>query len=562
MWAIAGKNIMAGKILKSILTVAIAVLLIGFFVITQLLYQDFTYIQHTQLKAELYFAATATEKLGKQYLEQLPSDRYRLTWVDSDGRVLFDSWADSQSMENHSDREEIRKALKNGIGSSSRYSSTLTEKTIYEATRLSDGSVLRISISSNTTAALVLDMLYPIGMIGLLAIIPSVWLARRMAKQVVEPLNQLNLDEPLANNTYEELLPLLQRIHSQHQEIETQMQLLKCKQREFDQITGNMKEALVLLDTDHRIISINPAAVQLFQSSSACEGKGFCAKQCETDMDAAIRSAEKHGHAEFTASVNESKYFFNISRIESDAVVQGVVILAFDVTERENAEQLRRDFTSNVSHELKTPLQSIIGSAELIENGIVKPEDMPRFVGHIRKEASRLVKLIEDIIRLAQLDEGASMPSEEVSLYTLSREVQEVLLYTAEEKKVRITVSGDMGRIWGIQSLLFELIYNLVDNAVRYNKEGGSVQVSVAEEDDKVRLCVSDTGIGISPDHHSKILERFYRVDKSHSKSSGGTGLGLSIVKHAVKYHQGVISLESEVGKGTNISVTLKKHIS
>lgn len=221
-------------------------------------------------------------------------------------------------------------------------------------------------------------------------------------------------------------------------------------------------------------------------------------------------------------------------------MVQGVVILAFDVTERENAEQLRRDFTSNVSHELKTPLQSIIGSAELIENGIVKPEDMPRFVGHIRKEASRLVKLIEDIIRLAQLDEGASMPSEEVSLYTLSREVQEVLLYTAEEKKVRITVSGDMGRIWGIQSLLFELIYNLVDNAVRYNKEGGSVQVSVAEEDDKVRLCVSDTGIGISPDHHSKILERFYRVDKSHSKSSGGTGLGLSIVKHAVKYHQGV----------------------
>lgn len=550
---------MTGKILKSILSVAIAVLLTSFLVITGLLYRDSTNIQRTLLKDELHFAATATEQLGTAYLTNLPSERYRLTWVSDDGIVLFDSRADSQAMENHSDREEIQEALKDGTGSSSRYSSTLTEKTIYEATRLSDGSVLRISTSSHTAAALLLGLLYPMAVIAILAIVLSIWLARRMAKQVVEPLNRLNLDEPMTNDTYEELQPLLQRINSQHQEIKLQMQLLKRKQREFDQITGNMKEALILLDSDHHIISINPAAIHLFQMVSDCEGQLFYTEQYEPNMTHALQYAEEHGHAEFTASASESKYLFNINRIESDSVVQGIVILAFDVTEQANAEQLRRDFTSNVSHELKTPLQSIIGSAELIENGIVKPADMPRFVGHIRKEASRLVTLIEDIIRLAQLDEETSMPIEEVSLLTLSKEVQEVLNYAAEEKKVTVSVCGDNGIMSGVQSLLFELIYNLVDNAIRYNREGGSVDISITEEANHVCLCVADTGIGIPPEHHSKIFERFYRVDKSHSRQSGGTGLGLSIVKHAVKQHHGTITVDSQVGQGTSITVTLKK---
>ncbi len=552
---------MAGKILKSILSVAIAVLLISFLVITGLLYQDFTYIQHNQLEDKLLLAATATEQMGKEYLVQLPPDNYRLTWISSDGTVLFDSFADANTMENHSDREEIQEAFEEGTGDSLRYSDTLTEKTIYEAVLLEDGSVLRISVNRDTAAAMVIELLWPIIIIAIFAIILSAWLARRMAKQVVEPLNRLNLDEPMANNTYEELMPLLQRINSQHQEIELQMQLLKRKQQEFDKITGNMREALVLLDADHRIISINPAAIHLFQTASASEGKIFYVEQYEPELSRAIQAAKEHGHAEFTASVNENKFLFNVSSIEADNMVQGIVILAFDVTEQAHAEQIRRDFTSNVSHELKTPLHAIIGSAELIENGIVQTQDMPRFVGHIRKEASRLLNLIEDIIRLTQLDEGNVMPVEEVSLLEIANEVQELLNYASEEKNVTISVYGDNGIMCGVQSLLFELIYNLVDNAIRYNEAEGSVQVSITDEPEQVRLCVSDTGIGIAQEHLPHIFDRFYRVDKSHSRKSGGTGLGMSIVKHAVKYHHGSINVESEIGKGTRITVTLKKKI-
>ena len=551
---------MASKILKSILSVAIAVLLISFLVITGLLYQDFTSIQHNQLKDKLVLAATATENMGIEYLEQLPPDTYRLTWISSDGTVLFDSFADADTMGNHSDREEIQEALKDGTGDSLRYSDTLTEKTIYEAVLLEDGSVLRISVSRDTAAALVIELLWPIIIIAIFAIILSVWLARRMAKQVVEPLNRLNLDEPMENETYEELTPLLQRIHSQHQEIALQMQLLKRKQQEFDKITGNMKEALVLLGADNRIISINPAAIYLFHTS-ASEGKLFYAEQYEPELSRAIQSAKEYGHAEFTASVNENKFLFNVSSIEADNTVQGIVILAFDVTEQAHAEQIRRDFTANVSHELKTPLHAIIGSAELIENGIVQTQDMPRFVGHIRKEASRLLDLIEDIIRLAQLDEGNTMPVEEVSLLALANEAKEVLNYAAEEKDVAISVSGDNGIMCGVQSLLFELIYNLIDNAIRYNEAGGSVRVSITDEPEQVCMCVSDTGIGIPQEHLPHIFDRFYRVDKSHSRKSGGTGLGMSIVKHAVKYHHGSIHIDSEIGKGTRITVTLKKKI-
>ena len=540
--------------------VAVVVLLSSFLVITGLLYQDFTSIQHNQLEDKLLLAATGTEQSGKEYLEKLTYDGYRLTWISPDGVVMYDNSTDIITMENHSDREEFREALKYGMGDSSRHSSTLTEKTIYEAVLLSDGSILRISVSRDTSIALVLDMLYPMILIAVLAIILSIWLAQRMATQIVEPLNQLNLDRPLENDTYEELAPLLQRLDSQHQEIELQMQLLKHKQQEFDQITDNMKEALVLLDAEHRIISINPAAVRLFHTSLTNDGMQFHSKEYGPEINHAIQQAEKNGHAEFTASVNESKYLFNISCIESDETVLGIVLLAFDVTEQAQAEQLRRDFTANVSHELKTPLQTIIGSAELIENNIVQPQDMPRFVGHIRKEASRLLNLIEDIIRLAQLDSRNPMPVEEVSLLTLSYEVQDTLLYAAKEKNVSINVSGDTGKITGVHSLLYEMIYNLADNAIRYNNLGGSVQISIKDKDNQTCLCVSDTGIGIPLEHQSKIFERFYRVDKSHSRKSGGTGLGLSIVKHAVKYHHGSIQIDSVEGKGTSISCTLASY--
>jgi len=546
---------MTSKIFKSILSAAVAVLMASLVIITGVLYQYFGNVQEDQLKDELSLAAEATEQLGESYLENLDSDRYRLTWVASDGTVIFDSHADAAAMENHADREEIREALASGTGSSTRQSATLTEQTIYEATRLNDRSVLRISVSRATALVLVLGMLQPIAIVLVIAILFSAWLAHRMAKKVVEPLNQLNLDKPMENDVYEELSPLLLRIHAQHKEIKSQMQTLKHKQDEFDQITGNMREALILLDNTGRILSINPAARALFNTEIVCIGEDFLTVERKQNMRLALEEAKIQGHSDFRDRKNGKEYLFDLNRIDSDGKNQGMVILAFDITEQANAEKHRQEFTANVSHELKTPLQSIIGSAELMENGIVKVEDVPRFVGRIRKEASRLVTLIDDIIRLSQLDSGTDMPREDVSLRVLSEEVCETLSDAARMKNVSLDVTGDDGVINGVRRLLYEVVYNLCDNAIKYNNPGGSVKVSVEQKPGTICLSVQDTGIGISPEHQDKVFERFYRVDKSHSKQSGGTGLGLSIVKHAVQYHHGKITVDSELNKGTTISV-------
>ena len=518
---------MRSKIFKSILSVAIAVLLSSLVIIIGVLYPYFGGVQESQLKDELNLAADATEQLGESYLEGLDYNRYRLTWVDADGTVIFDSHADAVAMENHADREEIKEALVSGTGSSTRQSSTLTDQT----------------------------MLQPIAIVLVIAIALSAWLAHRMAKKVVEPLNKLNLEKPMENEAYEELSPLLHRIHAQHSEIKSQIRTLKRKQDEFDQITGNLKEGLVLLDSMGRIISINPAARTLFGAGIACVGEDFLTIDRKQNMRLALEEAKTQGHADFRAKENGREYQFDLSRIDSDGNSHGMVILAFDVTEQVNAEKHRQEFTANVSHELKTPLQSIIGSAELMENGIVKAEDVPHFVGHIRKEASRLVFLIDDIILLTELDEGAEMPHEDVSLKVLAEEVCETLADAAKLKDVSLEVTGDDGVVNGVRRLLYEVVYNLCDNAIKYNNPGGSVKVNVAQKPGEVLLSVQDTGIGISPEHQDKVFERFYRVDKSHSKQSGGTGLGLSIVKHAVQYHHGKIAVESELNKGTTISV-------
>lgn len=546
---------MTSKIFKSILSVAIAVLLASLVIIIGVLYPYFGGVQDSQLKDELSLAASATEQLGESYLEGLDYNRYRLTWVDADGTVLFDSHADAATMENHADREEIKEALVSGTGSSTRQSSTLTEQTIYEAAHLNDGSVLRISVSRATALLLVLGMLQPIAIVLVIAIALSAWLAHRMAEKVVEPLNKLNLEKPMENEAYEELSPLLHRIHAQHKEIEYQIRTLKRKQDEFDQITGNMKEGLVLLDSMGRIISINPAARTLFGAGIACVGKDFLTIDRKQNMRLALEEAKTQGHADFRAKKNGREYQFDLSRIDSDGNSHGMVILAFDVTEQVNAEKHRQEFTANVSHELKTPLQSIIGSAELMENRIVKDEDVPRFVGRIRREATRLVDVIDDIICLSQLDEGTEMPHEDVSLLALADDVCQTLSDAAKMKQVTLEVTGDDGVVNGVRRLLYEIVYNLCDNAIKYNSPGGSVKVNVAQKPGEVLLSVQDTGIGISPEHQDKVFERFYRVDKSHSKQSGGTGLGLSIVKHAVQYHHGKIAVESELNKGTTISV-------
>ncbi|MBP3294521.1 MAG: PAS domain S-box protein [Clostridia bacterium] len=552
---------MTGKIFRSFLTASLIVLLLSLLTVTAVLYNYFGSVQAEELRDKLNLAADAVEFLGEEYLAMQDSDRYRLTWVDSTGDVLFDTHEQASVMENHADREEIREALTGGTGSSSRYSSTLMEKTIYEAMKLTDGTILRISVNQSTVGALLLGLLQPILLIGIFAAVLSGILARSMAKRIVEPLNRLDLDNPLENDAYDELSPLLNHIHSLHQKIEHQLLTLKRRQDEFNHITENMKEGLVLLDSEDIVLSINSAAKAIFAADGRCVGEDFLLIDRHSEVIDTLRKAQTHGHAELHSERNGRIYQFDISRIQIDGRHHGTVILVIDITEKEDAERLRREFSANVSHELKTPLQSIIGSADLIENGLVKPEDMPRFVGHIRKEASRLVTLIEDIIRLSQLDEGVEMPVEKTDLRMLADEVKAALTDAAQAKNVTVSVEGS-AVVKGVRRLLNEILYNLCDNAIKYNTDGGRVDVQLSENENEAVVIVRDTGIGIAPEHHSRIFERFYRVDKSHSKASGGTGLGLSIVKHAVQLHHGKIEIVSAPGKGTAVTVVFPKDMS
>ena len=452
----------------------------------------------------------------------------------------------------------MQQAFQTGEGESSRYSSTLTEKTLYRAVRLSDGTVLRISTSLYSVPVLLLGMLQPICIIFILALALSIVLARGISRRIVHPLENINFEQPLENNTYEELAPVLTHMEQQRRQIRQQYTELKLRQDEFNVITGGLKEGLVLLNDAGNVVSINPAARRFFQVGNDCVGKDFLTLDRNPELSRAIREAEQSGKSELQLSRDGHEYQFNISRVESGEEARGVAILIFDVTDRLLAEQSRREFTANVSHELKTPLQTIMGSAELLENDMVKPEDRPRFIAHIRSEAARLVTLINDIIRLSQLDENTELPWEMVDLGQAAQAEAETLAQAAEEKHVRLTVCGS-ARLYAVSQLVHEILYNLCDNAIKYNVSGGSVDVRISETDWAVTVSVADTGVGIPPDHQQRIFERFYRVDKSHSKASGGTGLGLSIVKHAVQYLGGVIRVESTPGAGSTFTVTFHK---
>ena len=546
---------MTKKIFQSILLVAGCVLLASLLIIMGFLYDYFGGVEENQLRDELSLAAAAVEDGGTDYLSRLTADRYRLTWIAADGSVLYDTRTDAESLENHASRAEVSQALTTGTGESTRYSSTLMEKTMYYAQRLDDGTVLRISISRATVGMIAVGMIQPLLIVLIVALILSGLLARRLSRRIVDPLNSLDLEHPLDNDAYEELSPLLKRIHRQHVEIQTQLRELREKTDEFTQITGSMREGLILLDEHGSILSINAAAQMLFGADAQCVGRDFLTVERSHEISAAIQAAVTDGHSEVRAERAGRVYQFDISRITSNGKLLGTVILAFDITEQEFAERNRREFTANVSHELKTPLQGIIGSAELIENGMVKPDDLPRFVGHIHAEAARLVTLIDDIIRLSQLDEGDAMPTEPVNLLAVSQEAAENLHDAAAARDVTVSVTGQPSVIPGVRRLLYEVVYNLCDNAIKYNRDGGRVDVTVAADAGGSSITVADTGIGIAPEHQSRVFERFYRVDKSHSKASGGTGLGLSIVKHAVQYHHGRIELESTPGTGTTIRV-------
>ncbi|MDD2433748.1 MAG: ATP-binding protein [Bacilli bacterium] len=550
---------MTNRIFRAIFCVATSVLIVAFLIITGILYNDFTNNQTLQLKDELSLAATATEDEGVTYLVNLNSERYRLTLINSDGVVIYDTVADESTMENHLNREEIQEALQSGSGSSSRYSTTLTEKYYYEATLLKDGTVLRISITTASVAALLLNMIGPLAFIVVVAIVVSLIAARAIAKNITKPLNELDLEHPLNNEAYEELAPLLNRINSLHRELDMKMFDLNQQRNEFKEVTDNMREGLVLLDKDNNILSINPAAKVLFGTDDTCLGTDFLTIDRKLAMTKAIERATKEGHSEIRLPIMDKQYQFDITRIQDNDKTTGAVILAFDVSTQAKAEQMRKEFSANVSHELKTPLQSIIGSAELLSNGLVKKEDTQRFLTHIQEDATRLLALVEDIIRLSQLDEGLQLPSEKVSLKTLTNEALSSLQTSATAKEVSISLSGDEGLLKGSKHLLYEIIYNICDNAIMYNVTGGSIAINIQDKEDKVILTVTDTGIGIPQDQINRVFERFYRVDKSHSKQSGGTGLGLSIVKHGVEQQHGQIKLTSKLGEGTTIVITLPK---
>lgn len=547
---------MTKKIFHSILLVACTVLLACYLVILTSLNDYFTSLRKSQLKTQLSFASTAVEDEGIEYLKNLENGEYRLTLIDTDGTVLYDTNADAATMENHSDRREFQEAFLSGYGESHRYSRTLTEQTYYFAKKLSDDRVLRISTSQVTIVSLLLGMLQPLLVITFLAILLSVFLAKRASRNLVRPLNNLDLNDPLSNDVYEELSPLLRHMAQQNKQIALQMDELSRSQNEFNAITSNMSEGLIVLNKDGVVVSLNTAARKIFEAEEDSIGKDFLTIDRTPEISRAIKETLSGKKQELEYEKNGRNYDLCINQIVEKDEVIGVLLLAIDNTEKIQAEQNRREFTANVSHELKTPLQSIIGSADLIESGLVKPEDMPRFIGHIKTDAARLVSLVSDIIRLSQLDENTEMNWETVDALSVAKEALEMVDPIAESRNISLTIKGEPAPLTSVHKLLYDIIYNLCDNAVKYNKEGGFVKVDVKTAGDKVQVAVSDNGVGIAPADQSRVFERFYRVDKSHSRESGGTGLGLSIVKHAVAYLKGSISLESTLGKGTTITVS------
>lgn len=548
---------MTKKIFNAIWIVTISVLLIVSIIFLGVLYNYFTTIQQDQLRVETDMVAQGVSVQGQDYFNQVDLKDVRITWIENDGNVIYDNQSDSLEMENHLAREEIKEALEKGTGESSRYSTTLTERYFYCAEKLDDGTIIRLSVSENSIISLLLGMLHPLCFIIFVALGLSILLASKVSKNIIKPLNELNLEEPLENREYDELAPLLRRISQQQGEIRQQETVLKQKNQEFKSVTSGMREGILLLNKDLNLLSMNTAAEKILDINSESIGSFFIEVYRNPKIQKLLKEGAKGIYGEVVSEIRDKTYQFNANPVTSDGEVYGIALLIFDVTEKQELEQMRREFTANVSHELKTPLQTISGCAELMSAGMVKGEDMPGFSKQIYTEAQRMIRLIEDIIQLSKLDEGMENTEfEKTDIYNISEEVIKRLSQKAEKNHVKLTLSGEHQIIEGIPGLLFEIIYNLADNGIKYNREDGVVNISISAVNKKVVLNVSDNGIGIPKEHQERIFERFYRVDKSHSKETGGTGLGLSIVKHTVKLHKGTIGLESEEGKGTSVTVT------
>lgn len=551
---------MTKRIFRTILIVAIGVFFACALIFMTVLYDYFSGVQQNQLKIQTDLASQGVKNEGLEYLKGLSIKDYRITWIGTDGSVLYDSISNPDEMENHFEREEVKEALAEGYGDSTRYSNTLTQRYLYSAKRLSDGTVIRLSVAQKSLIMLTLGMVQPIFIIFIFVIILSIVLAYRLSKKIVKPLNELNLDDPLSNEEYDEISPLLRRIDSQQTKIKAQSDALRQKQSEFETVTKGMSEGIILLDSKGEILSLNRAANDLLGTGDNAIGKDILSVNGNLKITDLIRKAESRKYAEKTIELSNNKYRVSADPVISDDKISGIVLLILDVTEKEKAEEIRREFTANVSHELKTPLQTISGSAELMANNMVNSEYIVDFSKKIYTESQRMIRLVEDIIKLSHLDEGAEdMNFSEVDLYTIASETIDSLKAEADKFDISILLTGDHGILYCIPQLINSIIYNLCDNAIKYNKKGGSVVVSIKNDENNVILSVKDTGIGIPTQHQERIFERFYRVDKSHSKEIGGTGLGLSIVKHAVRLHNGTIDLKSVLGEGSEFIVKFSK---
>ena len=551
---------MTKKIFKSIMFVCALVLAVGLAAVMGILYSNFDGQMRKELSKEATYLAYGVEQQGVDYLKNIKDKSARITYIDQDGTVLFDNEADVSEMKNHSDRTEFQKAEKYGAGESSRYSDTLSEKTIYYALRLKDGTVLRVSGTQDSVLALVENLIFPLcGLLCLMLILSGI-MASAISKRIVKPINELDLESPKENQIYEELSPLLSKIHRQNREIQNQLELAKQQQEEFSLITENMQEGLIVIDKYTMILSANSSAWNLFHMDRVCQGESVYCLDREEEFRHAIEQVLSGEHTELVLKLNGRDIQLIANPVIRDKKTEGAVVLLVNVTEKLERESLRREFSANVSHELKTPLTSISGFAEIMQGGLVKNEDIPKFAGRIYKESQRLLQLVEDVIQISQLDEEkTSYVWEPVDVYQVCKNAFESLKEKAKRLNVHLYICGERMKMEAVRTLLEEAIYNVCDNAIKYNRNDGSVSVFLTQTAQEIQIVVKDTGVGIPKEDQDRVFERFYRVDKSHSKEIGGTGLGLSIVKHAVGALKGSVILRSEEGNGTEICMKFPK---
>ena len=552
---------MTAKLFRTSMAVAVSVMVLSIALFMGMLYQYFSDQMMTELESETWLVSRGVELDGMDYLNGLHTTS-RVTWVAADGTVLYDNEADASTMENHADREEIREALTSETGTAQRFSSTLSEQTLYVTQRLSDGTVIRLASAQKTVGLLLISMIQPILIILVLSLLLSAVLASRLSKGLIKPILSLDLEHPEDCETYDELTPLLSRLKRQNDTIQQQMNLLKQRQTEFAALTDNMSEGFLLLDRQGHVLSHNSGALRLLGVEEPEGEVNVLVLNREEPFRQAVDEALSGKRSQQMLHLNGRYCKLLANPVLADGKPAGAVLVLLDVTEQEQRDELRREFTANVSHELKTPLTSISGIAEIMQSGMVKPEDIQSFAGDIYQEAQRLIALVEDITRLSRLDEGAeSLEREPVNLLSVAQDVARRLDSAAQKAGVTLKVMGLSVEVRGIPSVLDEMVYNLCDNAIKYNHPGGTVNVTVAPADDgSAEVTVEDTGIGIPVEDQSRVFERFYRVDKSHSKEIGGTGLGLSIVKHGASLHGAQIHMDSQVGRGTSVQLLFPHH--